>query len=77
MLRKSVLLCTALVVVGCAVFFFHTPDAWAQDDDLASRRGISGSLSDQGLDEKKMPSKPKMYFAAGSLLVAIAVLKWA
>lgn len=51
-------------------------DALSADKDLASRKGISGSLATKQFDKNKLPGKWKIGFAFGSLAAAIAVVKW-
>ncbi|HOK08089.1 MAG TPA: hypothetical protein PLJ10_00340 [Candidatus Hydrogenedens sp.] len=51
-------------------------DALGADKDLASKKGISGSLATKQFDKNKLPGKWKIGFAFGSLAAAVAVVKW-
>lgn len=51
-------------------------DSLGADKDLASRKGISGSLATKQFDKDKLPGKWKIGFAIGSVITAIAVVKW-
>ncbi len=50
--------------------------ALGADKDLASKKGISGSLATKQFDKDKLPGKWKIGFAFGSLAAAVAVIKW-
>ncbi|MGC8845216.1 MAG: hypothetical protein ACP5QY_05150 [Candidatus Hydrogenedens sp.] len=51
-------------------------DALGADKELASKKGISGSLATKQFDKNKLPGKWKIGFAFGSLAAAVAVVKW-
>jgi hypothetical protein len=51
-------------------------DALSADKELASKKGVSGSLATKQFDKDKLPGKWKIGFAFGSLIAAIAVVKW-
>jgi len=51
-------------------------DALGADKELASKKGVSGSLATKQFDKNKLPGKWKIGFAFGSLAAAVAVVKW-
>lgn len=83
MIWKTVLV-AALACFACAVCLaVFTGDAHAQekktggmDKNMAEKKGMS-ALGNKEFDKAKLPGKPQIAFAVGSLIAAIAVLKYA
>jgi len=50
--------------------------AVGSDKEIATRKGISGSLGSKEWDKNKLPGKMEIGLAVGSVVVMIAVLKW-
>lgn len=51
-------------------------DVLGADKNLASKQGISGSLATKQFDKSRLPGKWKIGFAIGSVITAVAVVKW-
>ncbi len=79
---KIVLLCLILILF---VSLIVTP-SYAQrkgndittnaDKELSTKQGVSGSLATKEFDKNRLPGKWKIGFAFGSLIAAVAVVKW-
>lgn len=84
MIWKTVLV-AALACFACAICLaVFTGDAHAQakkpdamGKGMAKKEGVAGSLGNKEFDKAKLPGKPQIAFAVGSLIAAIAVLKYA
>ena len=46
------------------------------DQALAQKKGVMDSLGSKKTDESKKPTKLQMMIGVGSVVVAIAVIKW-
>lgn len=80
-LIKIVLLCLVLLlfitlVVTPSYAQKKDDDLIGADKDLATKKGISGSLATKEFDKNKLPGKWKIGFAFGSVIAAVAVVKW-
>ncbi len=80
-LIKIVLLCLVLLlfitlVVTPSYAQKKDDDLIGADKDLATKKGVSGSLATKEFDKNKLPGKWKIGFAVGSVIAAVAVVKW-
>lgn len=88
MKRKQMLFGAALVlmfggIVGFADNAYAAPKtdpakkaATTTDKDIASKEGVAGSLGTKEIDSEKLPGKLEMGFAFGSVVAAIAAIKY-
>lgn len=82
--KKAVTVVIVCLLITIIIAVVTTPayaqkgdkDSLGADKDLASRKGISGSLATKQFDKDKLPGKWKIGFAIGSVITAIAVVKW-
>jgi len=82
--KKSWVSTLALVLVTLAAIFVVTDDAAAQakksgkgsDKNMASKKGVAGSLGTKEIDGNKLPGKLEMGIAFGSVVGAIAAIKY-
>lgn len=69
-------------VAACALGFaalFMCDAAQAQsakEKEIASRKGVSGSLGSKDIDEKKLPGTMEIGLAIGTTVASIAAIKW-
>ncbi len=83
MIRKIVLMgvLACFVCVVCLAFFGGDVHAQGKgtggmDKGMSEKKGVSGSLGNKEFDKAKLPGKPQIGFAVGSLVAAIIVLKY-
>ncbi len=81
MSRKILMIAALFILILGLMVALTTKDALAAanvsaDKDLASKKGVAGSLGSKKFDKEKLPGKLKISFAFGSLFAAIAVIKW-
>lgn len=86
MKKKSIAIATLVILLIALILniVFSTPaeaqkggkDALGADKSLATKQGVSGSLGSKQFDKNKLPGKWKIGFAIGSVITAIAVVKW-
>ncbi len=80
--RKKVLCALALCVALCVALAMWTELASAQrgdlgmDKELATKKGVGGSLANKEFDKNKLPGRWKISFGIGSIVLAIAVVKY-
>ncbi len=76
---KSLLAVVALCLVLCFAIAVFTQDASAQaaaDKELATKKGVSGSLGSKEFEEDKLPGALEIGLAVGSIIAMIAVIKY-
>jgi len=82
MLRKVVLVGVLACFVCAASLAVFAGDVHAQkkaggaDKSMAEKKGVAGSLGSKEFDKAKLPGRYQIGFAVGSLIAAIAVLKY-
>jgi hypothetical protein len=86
--KKSWVSKLALVLVTLAAVFIVTDDAVAQksgaakkpgkgsDKNMASKKGVADSLGNKEFDGNKLPGKMEVGIAIGSVVGAIAAIKY-
>lgn len=79
---KKLLCAMALCLALCVALAMWTELAFAQrgelgmDKELATKKGVGGSLASKEFDKNKMPGRWKISFGIGSIILAIAVVKY-
>ncbi len=75
-LLVSIILILFILLVVSPSHAQKKDDSIGADKELASKKGVSGSLATKQFDKNKLPGKWKIGFALGSLAAAVAVVKW-
>jgi hypothetical protein len=83
MKKVLILTCLMCILLGFAIMFTTSiadaqkkPAGSGADKELATKKGVGDSLGTKEYDKDKLPTKPKIFFGVGSIVLAIIVVKW-